>query len=91
MAERTFSTDPGWYVDSLPEGVPTMTLRQIHANATEAYNRAGGHNFARQMQRVMMRVENEMGARGLSLDKAVHADVPVDALLGNHPGSKRSK
>ena len=37
------------------------------------------------------RVENEMGARGLSLDKAVHADVPVDALLGNHPGSKRSK
>jgi xylose isomerase len=72
-APRTFSTDPGWYTDSIPEGVPTMTLRRIYDRAREAYFRAGGHNFAAQMKRVMDNVEIEMLARGfiLVLDNGV--------------------
>lgn len=67
MAERTFSTDPGWYTDSIPEGVPESTLFEVHDNAAAAYNRAGGHNFARQMQRVMDNVDRELRARGVQI------------------------
>jgi hypothetical protein len=63
-AFKTFTTDPGCYTDSIPKGIPSSTLYEIHDNAAAAYNRAGGHNFAAQMQRVMDNVDRELRARG---------------------------
>lgn len=66
-APKTFTTDPGWYTDSIPEDIPNEVLYEIHDNAAAAYNRAGGHNFARQMQRVMDNVDRVLRERGVDI------------------------
>ena len=62
---RPFSTDPGWYTDSIPDGVPSETLEVVYANARKTHAEAGGHGLAYRMQRVMDLVKAEMHTRGL--------------------------
>ena len=61
---KTWTTEPGCYTEAhLLKDVPAEVLSEVRAKAHTAHLRAGGHNHAARMERVVNLVDAELASR----------------------------